>query len=306
MIKIHNRSRAAELGLLVATIIWGGAFVVVKDTTRSLAPSYLIALRFLIACLLMCIVFFRRLKNIRLPDLAGGAVIGILGAIGFELQTYGVEYTTAGKNAFLTSAYCVIVPFLYWAVKHRRPKLQNVAAAFLCVIGVGVLSVRQGFTVGFGDLLSLSCGFFLAFQIVAIDIFTEKGDPILLTIIQSAVCGIAVLPVAVLAEPFPSQIQTETVFSILYLAVLSTMVAFLLQMVCQKYLDPSKSALIMAMESVFGTLFGIAFLKESVTLQTFLGFLLIFTAVFLSEMKPEMFRRRKAKEPVHNTEKAKI
>lgn len=305
MKKIRNTTRAAELGLLAATIIWGSAFVVVKDTTRSLPPSYLISIRFGLAFLLMCIVFFRKLKNIRLPDLAGGAVIGILGAAGFEFQTYGIKYTTAGKNAFLTSVYCVIVPFLYWAVKRRRPKLQNVIAAFLCVAGVGLLSVEEGFTVGLGDLLSLCCGLCFSFQIVAIDIFTEKRDPILLTVLQSLFCLLVTLPIAVLTEPFPAQIQAGTVFSLLYLAVFSTMIAFVLQMVCQKYMDPSKASLIMALESVFGTIFGIIILGESVTVQTFIGFVLIFAAVFLSEFKPETFKRRRVKEQVH-TEKAKI
>lgn len=305
MRKIQNKTRAAEIGLLIATIIWGSAFVVVKDTTRSMSPSYLISIRFGIAFVLMCLVFFRRLKNIRLPDLAGGAIIGILGAAGFEFQTYGVQYTTAGKNAFLTTVYCVIVPFLYWAVKHCRPKLQNVIAAFLCIAGVGLLSIEKGFTIGFGDLLSLCCGLCFSFQIVAIDILTEKRDPILLTVLQSIFCFLVTLPIAVLTEPFPTQLQTGTVFSLLYLAIFSTMIAFVLQMVCQKYMDPSKASLIMALESVFGTIFGIIFLNESVTVQTFFGFVLIFAAVFLSEIKIGTLRRRKTKERVH-TEKAKI
>ncbi len=300
MIKIRNQARAAELGLLTATVIWGSAFVVVKDTTRAVPPSYLISIRFGIAFLLMCVIFFRRLKKIRLPDLAGGAVIGILGAIGFEFQTYGAKYTTAGKNAFLTSVYCVLVPFVYWAIKRRKPKLQNVAAAFLCIAGVGLLSVGPGFTIGSGDLMSIGCGLFFSFQIVAIDIFTEKRDPILLTILQTAFSMGVTLPIAAVTEPFPGRMETGTVLSLLYLAVFSTTAAFLLQMVCQKYTDPSKASLIMALESVFGTVFGVIFLNESVTIQMLFGGVLIFAAVFLSELQPEAFnfRSRKAKRRV--------
>ena len=305
MKKIRNKTRAAEIALLFATIVWGSAFAVTKDATSSIAPSYLLSIRFGIAAALMCIVFFRRLRNIRLPDLIGGAVIGFWGTVGLELQTYGVEYTTAGKNAFLTSVYCVLVPFVYWVVKRRRPKLKNVAAAFLCIAGVGLLSVESGFTLGLGDLLSLCCGLCFSFQIVAIDIFTEKRDPILLALLQWAFSLLITVPVAVLTEPFPALMQAGTVLSVLYLAVFSTMIAFLAQMVFQKYLDPSKAALIMSLESVFGTIFGIILLNESVTVQTLFGFILIFAAVLLSEIRSETFKKQKKKEPIH-TEKAKI
>lgn len=284
--RIQNKPFWAKLGLLFITVIWGSAFVVVKDVTSSMPPSYIIVIRFGISTVCLGLIFWKRLSGIGRTELAGGLIIGIFNVFGFELQTYGLQKTTAGNSAFLTAVYCVIVPFLYWAVKKKKPGFYNILSAFLCIAGVGLLSLKSGFTVNPGDMLSLLCGLSFAVQIVAIDIFTGKCDPILLTVTQSAATALLALPIALCFEPFPTSLGTETVFSLLYVALFSTMLAFLLQMVCQKYVAPSQASLIMSLESVFGTICGILFLNETMTVRMFFGCALIFTAIYLSERQP--------------------
>lgn len=294
MKKIQNKPLLAKIGLLMITIIWGSAFVVVKNTTSAMPPSYIIAIRFALAAFFMSIIFFKRLRKIRFAEIKGGIIIGIFNVLGFEFQTIGSKFTTAGNNAFLTAVYCVVVPFLYWIVKHKKPNIYNIFSAFICIVGVGLLSLKDGFSMNFGDILSLLCGLSFAVQIVAIDIFTENCDPILLTISQSVVTVIITLPIALVFEKFPAVVEGNTILSLLYIGIFSTMIAFMVQMICQKYVEPSKASLIMSLESVFGTLCGILFLRESLTVRTFFGCALIFGAIYLSEWKPSLKSLKKA------------
>ncbi len=143
--KIQNKPFWAKLGLLFITVIWGSAFVVVKDVSSAMPPSYIVVIRFGIAAVCLCLIFWKRLPRIGRTELLGGLVIGFFNVLGFELQTYGLQKTTAGNSAFLTAVYCVIVPFLYWIVKKKKPGIYNIISAFLCIAGVGLLSLRSGF-----------------------------------------------------------------------------------------------------------------------------------------------------------------
>lgn len=293
MKKLQNKSLAAELGLVLVTIIWGSGFVVVKNATATVPTGWMIAIRFGIAAIFLCAFFHRRLREIGPAELKCGLFIGVENVVAFEFQTNGIRYTTAGKNAFLTAVYCVIVPFLYWAVKKQKPRATHVVSAFLCIAGVGFLSLEKDLTVNYGDMLSLVCGLIFAIQIVTIGILTEKYDPILLSVTQIAATSVLALPLAALTEPFPAVLPTGSVLSLLYLGLFSTMLTAVLQMVCQKYTPPSRASLIMSLESVFGSVCGILFLSEPMTLKIFAGFALIFVAIVLSERQPGAFRFRK-------------
>lgn len=290
---LKNRPAAAELGLVFITILWGSSFVVVKDTTETVSTAYMIAIRFGIAAIFLFGFFWKRLKKITPKYLEWGLFLGLQDFAAFEFQTEGIKYTTAGKNAFLTAVYCVIVPFLYWAVRKKRPSPVQISSAFLCIVGVGMLSLQEGFSMNVGDLLSLTGGFVFAVQIITISILTEKYDPILLCVLQTATTAAFALPLAIATEPVPLGLPFSSVASLLYLAVFITMLTTVLQTVCQKYTPPAKASLIMSLESVFGSICGIIFLHEPLTIKIFSGFVLIFTSILLSERNPQLSRRKK-------------
>ena len=285
-----KKTKVSELGLLIVTVIWGSGFVVVKSATGSLEPAAIVALRFAIAAILMCVVFFRRLKEIDKGCIKAGALAGFLYYLAFYLQTLGAKYTTAGKNAFLTAVYVVLVPFLYWVIKNQRPDVYNVSAAFLCMIGIGFLSLNADFSINLGDGFSLLGGVGFTAQIVAAAILTQKHDPILLSVTQFGFAAVFAAITSLLTEPIPTQFAPEALTYILYLGVFSTMIALLLQTVCQKYVPASKASLIMSLESVFGCLCGIIFLHEELTGRILAGFVLIFGAILLSEVKPSFLK----------------
>ena len=143
-------------------------------------------------------------------------------------------------------------------------------------------------------------------QIVATAILTQKQDPILLSVTQFGFATVFAAVTSLLTEPIPTHLAPDTLTYILYLGVFSTMIALLLQTVCQKYVPASKASLIMSLESVFGCICGILFLHEELSGRILAGFALIFGAILLSEVKPAFLRsgfRRLAAPPIHSKKK---
>ena len=141
----------------------------------------------------------------------------------------------------MTAIYVVLVPFLYWIIQKQRPDLYNVSAAFLCIIGIGLLSLNADFSINQGDAFSLLGGVGFTAQIVATAILTQKQDPILLSVTQFGFATIFAAVTSLLTEPIPTHLAPDTLTYILYLGVFSTMIALLLQTVCQKYVPRFKS-----------------------------------------------------------------
>ncbi|MCI8466076.1 MAG: DMT family transporter [Lachnospiraceae bacterium] len=285
----------ANLGMAFAALIWGFAFVVVKDSVDSVPPVYMLAFRFTIAFIGLLLVFYKKLPKITKSDLICGSFLGFWLFISYFFQTVGIQYTTAGKNAFLTTIYVVIVPFLHWVINKKKPDWYCIVAAFLIIAGIGLLSLQGDMTINIGDILTIICGFGYAFHMIYIDKYTEIHDPVFLTILQ---IGMAALFSWIMAPFFDGGFPTA-VFSwrylsgMLYLGIGSTMVAFLLQNVCQKYTTPTSASLFLSLESVFGVLFSLIFLKEYLTARMTAGCVLIFIAIIMAETKFSFLKRRR-------------
>lgn len=279
----------AALGMLLTAIIWGFAFVVVKNSLDIISTEYLLAFRFTIAAVALSLIFIKRLKHISLSYLKSGLVLGFFLYLSYSLQTYGCERTTAGKNAFLTAVYVILVPFLAWLINKKKPDKFCVIGAVIGIIGIGLISIggEDLSAFNFGDVLTLICGFGYAIHMIYIDKYTEKQDPVLLTILQLAIAAIIGWIIAlILGGGFPSAaVNSEMVVSVLYLGLLSTMLAFLLQNVCQKYAEPSIAAIFLSTEAVFGVVFSIIFLNEHLTDKMIFGCILMFLAIVIVETK---------------------
>ncbi len=278
----------AGMGLLLIAFIWGFAFVVVKNSLVYILPTYMLAFRFTIAGVALAVVFWKRILKLNRQLVLHGAVLGVFLFMAYLLQTIGCNYTTAGKNAFLTTIYVILVPFFHWAVSKIRPDGYCVTAALLSVVGIGLLSLQGDLSVNIGDLLTLCSGIFFAWHMIFIDRFTEKEDPIVLAALQimfAAVFSCVAAPV--IDGDFPQDVfQPDMIIGMLYLGILSTMVGFLLQNVCQKHTHPATSALLMSTESVFGALCSAIFLHEVMSGRMMFGCGLLFMAIVLAEVKP--------------------
>ena len=190
--KEQTLKKMAKPMILLATLIWGSTFFILKDTLDNVDLQFLLAFRFTAASAVLALVFWRRWRNASAAYWWRGAVLGVLMYAAYTVQNYGLMDTTPGKNAFFTAVYCVIVPFLYWIIDRRRPSRWNVLAALLCVAGIGLVSWDGGFSLTRGDLLTLLCGFLYACHIAAVPKFAQGRDIFLLTVIQfmvSALCS---------------------------------------------------------------------------------------------------------------------
>lgn len=296
-----------KLMLLGATVIWGFAFVVMKDAVDVLPPAQLIGVRFLLTGLLMAAVFHRKLRgSLNRGFLGAGAVLGVVTFLAFWVQTVGLADTTPGKNAFLTATYCVIVPFMLWALTGRRPQVANVGAAVLCVVGIGLVSVAAGsFVIGFGDLMTLLCAVFFAAQIIAIARFSQRYDVLGLTVHQFLFGGALGLALGAVTEPFPgweAVMNADFLFNLAYLVVFASGVCYILQNVGLAHVPETQGSLLLSLESVFGVLASVMFYGEVVTGRMAVGFVLIFAAILISELAPQGKRKSSEAAPEEDVE----
>ena len=287
--KEENRGRLALLG---TSLIWGSTFVIIKSALDDITPMWLLAMRFFGAAVLISFAALGKLKKLDRGYLKGGAVMGTMLAAAYIVQTYGLYYTTPGKNAFLTATYCILVPFLYWMIFKRKPDKYNIIAALLGLIGMGFVCVQDDLSVNIGDILTICCGLFYAVHIIVTSHYVEDRDPVLLTIVQFAATAIVCFVFALIFEPVPRAIPTGSWLAVIYLSVMCTGVCYILQTFGQKYTPPSAAALIMTLESVFGTTLSIMLGRENLTAGVLCGFVLIFIAIVISETKLEFMKKK--------------
>ena len=288
-------SLKAKFAILLATLIWGISFCFMKSSLDEVPPNMILGIRFTGASILLAIIFFKRLKNINWQYILKGGLLGVFLYLAYLFQTFGLEDTTPGNNAFLTAIYCVIVPFLYWIIKRTRPDAFNFIAAFICIAGIGFISLTQNFTMGRGDLLTIVGGFMYAIHMFLVSEFTKDKDAILLTLFQFIFCAIFAWILFLFTETAPTSISTDAIWQLIFLSLIATGVALLLQNVGQKYTTPQTASILLSLESVFGALFSILLGYDLITTQKLIGFVLIFVAIIVSETKLSFLLPKKTK-----------
>lgn len=275
--------------LLSVTIVWGSSFVVMKNAMEAITPTYILAYRFTIAAAGLVILFFPRMRRMTGNDVKCGLLIGTFLFVSYFLQTYGLMYTTASKNAFITTMYVVVVPFLHWFFNKSKPGRNNITAAFVAVAGLALISLEGASGINIGDVLTLICGICFAFQVVLLDKYTEDHDLVVITVMQIVVCAVLSWVTAPLIEgPCDLAVfgDSKVAIGILYLGLIASMVCFLGQAVGQKFLNANTSSILLSFESVFGLIFSVIILDERLSLKALCGCGLMFAAMILSEYSP--------------------
>ena len=222
-------------------------------------------------------------------DVLAGVALGLADFLAFWSQTVGLEHTTPGINAFLTATYCVIVPFLWWVVAHRRPTVFNIGAAVLALVGIWLVSVQSGgFTMGFGEAMTLLCALLFAVHMVLVSKFSRLHDVLALTAVQFVAEGCMGLLSGAAFEAFPGfdAFTPDIIAQLAFLAVFASIVAFGIQNVALAHIPPAQASLFLSLESVFGVLFSMLLYGEQLTGRLLLGFALIFVAIVISETFP--------------------
>ncbi len=285
--------------VVIATMIWGGSFVVMKDVVGVLQPAWLLGIRFTLAGLILLAALRRRVATgFCLRTLGAGMLLGVFDFSAFLTQTVGLQHTTPGINAFLTATYCVIVPFVWWIIARRRPSIFNVGAALLAVAGIWLVSVSssgEGLHIGFGEVMTLVGALMFAVHIVFVSKFSRFADALVLTVIQFLTEGLCGLGMGALTETAPTlSVFTPTVVAqMAFLILFASIFAFGAQNLALAHVPPTQTSLLLSLESVFGVIFSVLLYGEQVTPRLLLGFVLIFAAITVSETFP-----LKKKQPV--------
>ena len=275
--------------LILVTVIWGGGFVASDIALESMKPFQIMMVRFLLASVLMGVISRGQQKSEeKLKDRAGAIKAGILMGVtlfmGFAFQIIGLQYTTPSKNAFLTALNVVIVPFIAFVILKKKIGAKGIIGAVMSVLGVALLSLNGDFTVSLGDGLTLFCAVGFAFQIFFTSEFVKKYPASVLNTVQMFTAFVLSAISLMIFGENDFQVTTQGWLSALYLGVVSTTICYLLQTACQKYIDETKAAIILSMESVFGTIFSILILHEVVTVRMVIGCAVILAAVIISNM----------------------
>ena len=283
-----------SLLLLLTAAIWGFAFVAQSVGMDYVGPFTFTAVRSIIGgvVLLPFIAFRERKKNkeestektnLRLLFLVG-ILCGLLLCIASNLQQIGIQYTTVGKSGFVTAMYIVLVPVLGIFLR-KKTGWQIWTAVGIAVPGLYFLCMTDGsFVMERGDVLTLFCALAFSFQILLVDHFAPLVDGVKLACIQFFTCGIlSALPMLFLEQPKPEQILAAWL-PILYAGVLSNGVAYTLQIIAQRGMNPTVASLLMSMESVFSVLAGWLILHQKLNSREMTGCVLMFAAIMLVQI----------------------
>jgi len=283
---MSTAERRALAAMVLATLMWGGTFVAIRDAVADVPPALLVSARFLGAGLLFALVLAFRRRLPRRLELAGGTLSGLLMVGGYFLQAVGLRSTSAGSSAFLTCAGTLLAAFWAWLLLGERPGARLALGLALAMAGAALLSLRGGFRLGAGELITLAGAALFALQVVAIARYAATTDPVALVCVQSFVAGAVLLP---FAHPSPAALGTlggANLARFGYLLVAGSTLAPLLQVYAQRTLPAGRMGLLFALEPLFALVFAVSLGAERFEPRWWLGAALILTAVVMVEWKP--------------------
>lgn len=286
-----NKTMLPTLMLFGVAAIWGSGFIASQlALDADVTPELLMFVRFTVAALVILATCWKQLhKNLRREHLRDGIIIGVFLFLAFYVQIVALQYTTPANNAFITASNVVMVPFIWWAVSKKRPEPRLFLASLLCLVGIGILSVKlsDGLSFSPGDLLTLLCAFFFACQIAATGRFAQRMDTITLVFLQFAVAAALSFGLWLFADRSLAPLATPGgLGSVLYLGLFSTCLCYFMQTAAQKHVPSSKAAIILACESLFGTLFSVLMGYDTLTVAMVIGGAILLLSLVLAEMQP--------------------
>lgn len=279
-----KKSTAAKWVLFLTAVLWGSTFSIGKLAAEVFSASFIIALRFLVAGIVLLIAAFPQRRQLDRKYWTDGCWMGITLFASYMLQVGGLALDTSpGKSAFLCTTYSVMVPFFYWFVTKERPKLHHLFCVFLCLSGVGILSLTGGWGMSAGDLLTVASGLPCAIHIVLSSIVCRNRNVLLLTTIELWVVTLLAWIFVFAGNAFPAVFPLGALGGIVYLGLIATALCLYLQSWGLKYAEPAIGGMLLSLESVFGVIFSVILYHEAITLRMLVGFAVIFAAILLSQ-----------------------
>ncbi len=292
-INMKNQEMKSNVLLMMTAAIWGFAFVAQRVGMQYVGAFTFNGVRFALGSisLVPLLIYFKKKKTAEPAEettsasaLVPGIIAGSILFLGASFQQIGLAYTSAGKAAFITGLYIVLVPLFGIFLKHRI-RFGTWAGVALAVVGLYFLSVNEDFSIAKGDFLEIIGAFFWASHILAIDYFTKKVDALKLSFVQFAACAVLSMAAALIFEDISISGLNQALIPILYGGLFSVGIAYTLQVVGQKHAKPSHAAIILSMETVFAAIGGALLLSENLGGRGYLGCALMFAGMLLTQVQ---------------------
>ncbi|MDD2217197.1 MAG: DMT family transporter [Eubacteriales bacterium] len=283
----------ADLALVSVALLWGVSYPITSVVLNHVGPYSYLAIRYLLAAIILFPIAFKNLKNIDSNTLKGGIFIGLSLFLGCVLQTVGLLYTTPSKSGFLTGINVVFVA-IFVAVSHKKiPDFKSNLAVILSIIGLAFISLDGSMRMNIGDVLTIFCAIAFAAQILLVDKYSRGADVILMSLIQVLVVGIFSLPPAIMLEGLAISINRVTVASIIFTAIFCTGIAYIVQNKMQPYTKPTHAAIIFLSEPVFSAIFS-TFIGDRLTGKTLIGCIFIMLGMIVVNLKFKINRQQES------------
>ncbi|SFB89082.1 EamA domain-containing membrane protein RarD [Brevinema andersonii] len=282
---VNRKKLIGTIVLYIASFCWGSAFIAQKILVDlSVPPFFTIGLRFSIAILLL---FFIDFKKISKYTIYHGIVLGIMIFLVFSLQTYGLKTIDSSVSAFITGLNLVFIPIISIILFKHKINMIHIIAVCISLLGTYFFNIREGtlFIWNTGVFLTLLCAIGVAFQLSYGNIFyKEEKYPFYLVIIQNATCSVIAFIFGFFLESFPQQWTMPAIFSLIYLALIASLLAYGLLAIGQKLEDNIiKVGIILAMQPLFTVFISVFFFGEMLTIYKMLGIICIVFAIMLTE-----------------------
>lgn len=265
------------ISLIIVSIIWGATFPLVKLSISYITPLGFIALRFIIGTLILLLFYFRNVKR-NMDALKPSLIAGVFLFFGYFFQTLGLKYTTSSHSGFITGLYVVFTPLFSYFIVREKITWRIITSVILSTIGLFFLSGISGFNIG--DILTLFCAISYAIQVVLIGKYARRYDSSTIAIFQLLL--VSILSTAGWGtERFYMKYSNLLLFGVLFTGIFATALGLLIQAHAQKYVSPSKAAIIFVTEPVFAGIFSYIFLNETLGFMGITGAILILFAMLL-------------------------
>ncbi len=284
--QLDVRSLRTDSLLLLTSAIWGFAFVAQRAGMETIGPFTYNGVRFLLGTLtlLPLSLLFRRKKSRQRLRLGDALLAGVLLFAGSSLQQAGLVYTTAGKAGFITGFYVVLGPIIGALAGLYRTGLGRWAAVAIAIVGLYLLSIRDGFTIGRGDGLVAFCALFFALHVLFLARAAARNPVLPLAIAQFFVTAVASMVVALFIEAPQVTPVVQTWLPIVYGGFFSVGIAYSLQVVAQRTAHPTHAAILLSLEGAFAALGGFVILQERLSFREGAGCLFLLAAMLLSQL----------------------
>jgi drug/metabolite transporter (DMT)-like permease len=275
---------AWPVGLLLAvTAVWGGTFVLVQDVIQEMPVFAFLFWRFGIAGLALALLRPTALTRLNTTDLKHGVLLGLMLAAGYTAQTIGLKHTSATVAGFITGMFVVFTPLVAAVALKKRITPTTWFAVGLATFGLALMSFN-GFSIGFGELIMIVCALAFAAQLVFLGEWTSTERAYGLTVVQLLIVA-AVSGIASLFDGGPELPPTTNAWvATIFLALVATAAAYLIQAWAQAHITPTRAAIILTMEPVFAGIFGVALAGDVITLRMAVGGIFILAAMYVIEL----------------------